>query len=141
MRKRILSLTLSFAVLLSSMSMSAVSVSAANVEETAGTQLQTILMDNDGKNLWVTESWGGANIIPNTIWTTSDLYDYFYNGSLSFEVQSSGQTSFPFRIGITSHSHNEDAVSYTHLDVYKRQTMFMSHSLTSLLNQFNIFLP
>ena len=66
MRKRILSLTLSFAVLLSSMSMSAVSVSSANVEETAGTQLQTILLDNDGKNLWVTESWGGANIIPNT---------------------------------------------------------------------------
>ena len=85
MRKRILSLTLSFAVLLSSMSMSAVSVSSANVEETAGTQLQTILLDNDGKNLWVTESWGGANIIPNTIWTTSDLYDYFYNGSLSFD--------------------------------------------------------
>lgn len=56
MRKRILSLTLSFAVLLSSMSMSAVSVSSANVEETAGTQLQTILLDNDGKNLWVTES-------------------------------------------------------------------------------------
>lgn len=63
MRKRILSLTLSFAVLLSSMSMSAVSVSSANVEETAGTQLQTILLDNDGKNLWVTESWGGANVV------------------------------------------------------------------------------
>lgn len=120
MRKRILSLTLSFAVLLSSMSMSAVSVSSANVEETAGTQLQTILLDNDGKNLWVTESWGGANIIPNTIWTTSDLYDYFYNGSLSFEVQSSGQTSFPFRIGITSHSHNEDVtVNWTDLEKYQ----------------------
>ena len=52
MKKRFLSLAVSFAVLLSSLS--AITVSAANVEETQGTQLQTILVDNDGKNLWTT---------------------------------------------------------------------------------------
>lgn len=36
---------------------------AANVEETPGLQLQTILIDNDGKN-WTTESWGGATMTP-----------------------------------------------------------------------------
>lgn len=96
MRKRILSLTLSFAVLLSSMSMSAVSVSSANVEETAGTQLQTILLDNDGKNLWVTESWGGANIIPNTIWTTSDLYDYFTTAVCRLRCRAADRQVFRF---------------------------------------------
>lgn len=90
------------------------------MEETPGTQLQTILIDNGGKNLWTTESWGGANIIPNTSWTTSDMYDYFYNGTLSFEVKSNGQTSFPFNIGITSHSHNEDVTIYwTSMEKYK----------------------
>lgn len=118
MKKRFLSLAVSFAVLLSSLSV--ITVSAANVEETQGTQLQTILVDNDGKNLWTTESWGGANIVPNTSWTTSDMYDYFYNGTLSFEVKSNGQTSFPFNIGITSHSHNEDVTIYwTAMDKYK----------------------
>lgn len=118
MLKKIMSIALSFAVLFSSMP--AAEVSAANVEETTGTQLQTILLDNDGKNLWVTESWGGANIIPNTIWTTTDMYDYFYNGSLSFEVKSNGQTNFPFRIGLTSHSHNEDVtINWTDIEKYK----------------------
>lgn len=92
----------------------------SNVEETPGTQLQTILIDNDGSNLWTTESWGGANMVPNTSWTTSDMHDYFYNGTLSFEVKSNGQTSFPFNIGITSHSHNEDVTIYwTSMDKYK----------------------
>lgn len=118
MLKKIMSIALSFAVLFSSMP--AAEVSAANVEETTGTQLQTILLDNDGKNLWVTESWGGANIIPNTIWTTTDMYDYFYNGSLSFEVKSNGQTSFSFRIGLTSHFHNEDVtINWTDIEKYK----------------------
>ena len=116
--KKIMSIALSFAVLFSSMPVA--EGSAANVEETTGTQLQTILLDNDGKNLWVTESWGGANIIPNTIWATTDMYDYFYNGSLSFEVKSNGQTSFPFRIGLTSHSHNEDVtINWTDIEKYK----------------------
>ncbi len=118
MKKRFLSIIVSFAVLLSSLSVTM--VSAANVEETPGTQLQTILADNDGKNLWTTESWGGVNIVPNTSWTTSDMYDYFYNGTLSFEVKSNSQTSFSFNIGITSHSHNEDVTIYwTAMDKYK----------------------
>ena len=118
MLKRIISIVLSFSVLFSSMP--AVKAFAANVEETTGTQLQTILIDNDGKNLWTTENWGGANITPNTTWTTSDMYDYFYNGTLSFEVKSNGQTSFPFRIGITSHSHNEDVtLNWTDIEKYK----------------------
>lgn len=118
MKKRFLAMTTCLAVFLSSLS--AVTVSAANVEETSGTQLQTILVDNDGKNLWTTESWGGANIIPNTSWTTSNLYDYFYNGNLSFEVKSDGQTSFPFRIGMASRSHNESVTIYwTDIEKYK----------------------
>ncbi|MGN0574906.1 MAG: glycoside hydrolase family 9 protein [Ruminococcus sp.] len=118
MKKRIISLIASSALLLSSMTSPA--VYAANVEETPGIQLQTILIDNDGSNLWTTESWGGANIVPNTSWTTSDMYDYFYKGNLSFEVKSNGQTSFPFNIGITSHSHNEDVTIYwTSMEKYK----------------------
>ena len=43
-----------------------------------------------------------------------------YNGNLSFEVKSNGQTSFPFRIGITSHSHNEDVtINWTDIEKYK----------------------
>lgn len=118
MKERILSIIMSMVVLISFMP--SVRVFSANVEETSGTQLQTILIDNDGKNSWVTESWGGVNIIPNTSWTTSDMYDYFYNGTLSFEVKSNGQTSFPFRIGITSHSHNEDVtLNWTDIEKYK----------------------
>lgn len=118
MKERILSIIMSMVVLISFMP--SVKVFSANVEETSGTQLQTILIDNDGKNSWVTESWGGVNIIPNTSWTTSDMYDYFYNGTLSFEVKSNKQTSFPFRIGITSHSHNEDVtLNWTDIEKYK----------------------
>lgn len=118
MKERILSIIMSMVVLISFMPY--VRVFSANVEETSGTQLQTILIDNDGKNSWVTESWGGVNIIPNTSWTTSDMYDYFYNGTLSFEVKSNGQTSFPFRIGITSHSHNEEVtLNWTDIEKYK----------------------
>lgn len=118
MKERILSIIMSMVVLISFMP--SVRVFSANVEETSETQLQTILIDNDGKNSWVTESWGGVNIIPNTSWTTSDMYDYFYNGTLSFEVKSNGQTSFPFRIGITSHSHNEDVtLNWTDIEKYK----------------------
>ena len=73
---------------------------AGNAEETPGCQLQTILIDNDGKNLWTTESWGGANILPNTSWTTTDAYDYYYNGVLSFEAKSNGAEPLSFMIGL-----------------------------------------
>ena len=129
MKERILSIIMSVVVLISFMP--SIRVFSANVEETSGTQLQTILIDNDGKNSWVTESWGGVNIIPNTSWTTSDMYDYFYNGTLSFEVKSNGQTSFPFRIGITSHSHNEDVtLNWTDIEKYK-DTIVASPDWTS----------
>ncbi len=69
---------------------------AGNAEETPGCQLQTILIDNDGKNLWTTESWGGANILPNTSWTTTDAGDYYYNGALSFKAKSNGAEPLSF---------------------------------------------
>ena len=115
---RFLTVCLSTVICLTAMPYTA--VYAANVEETGGTQLQTILLDNDGKNLWTTESWGGANILPNTSWTTSDLYDYFYHGYLEFEVKSNGEPNLPFYVGITSHSHNQTVTLYwTDLEKYK----------------------
>lgn len=114
---RFIALCLSSAILTTAMPFTA--VYSANVEETTGTQLQTILIDNDGKNLWNTENWGGANILPNTSWTTSDMYDYFYNGFLEFEVKSNGEANLPFYVGITSHSHNKSVTLYwTDLEKY-----------------------
>ena len=46
MKERILSIIMSMVVLISFMP--SVRVFSANVEETSGTQLQTILIDNDG---------------------------------------------------------------------------------------------
>lgn len=95
---------------------------AGNAEETPGCQLQTILIDNDGKNLWTTESWGGANILPNTSWTTTDAYDYYYNGALSFETKSNGTEPLSFRIGLSSHCHAESVSLYwTDLEQYKEK--------------------
>ena len=95
-------------------------VSAGNAEETPGCQLQTILIDNDGKNLWTTESWGGANILPNTSWTTTDAYDYYYNGTLSFEAKSNGTEPLSFWIGLSSRRHAETVSLYwTDLEQYK----------------------
>ena len=79
--------------------LSAYPVHAGNAEETPDYQLQTLLIDNDGKNLWTTESWGGANILPNTGWTTTDAYDYYYNGVLTFEAKSNASEPLSFWIG------------------------------------------
>lgn len=123
--KKIFSLILSCSILLSSIPLT--KVSAANVEETIGTQLQTILIDNDGKNLWTTESWGGQNLTPNTSWTTSDWYDYFYNGELSFDVKSNTGTDLTFYVGLTSHSHNETVtIRWTDLEQYKNKVVATS---------------
>ena len=95
-------------------------VFAGNAEETPGCQLQTILIDNDGKNLWTTESWGGANILPNTNWATTDAYDYYYNGTLSFEAKSNGTEPLSFWIGLSSRRHAETVSLYwTDLEQYK----------------------
>ncbi len=54
-RKRVLAAVISAAML--SAAVPCGGIWAANVEETPGVQLQTIVIDNDGKN-WTTESWG-----------------------------------------------------------------------------------
>ena len=100
--------------------LSCIPANAGNAEETPGYQLQTILIDNNGTDLWTTESWGGANILPNTSWATTDAYDYRYNGTLSFEVKSNAQEPLSFWIGMSSHSHNETVTLYwTDMDAYK----------------------
>ena len=92
LKKRILSACTGAAILLSAFS--GLSVSAANVEETPGIQLQTILADNNGTNLWTTQIWGGEHILLNPIWTATDLQDYYYNGNLTFEVKSNSTCNF-----------------------------------------------
>ncbi len=110
-------------LLSAAVSMSVLSVfpaNAGNVEETPGCQLQTLLIDNDGKNLWTTESWGGANILPNTSWTTTDAYDYYYNGVLTFDVKSNASEPLSFWIGLSSHYHAGTVSLYwTDLEQYK----------------------
>ena len=70
MRKRVQAVMLSTIMVVSSIPTP--SVNSANVEETQGNQLQTILVDNDGKD-WTTLSWGGVTMTPNTNWTTLDI--------------------------------------------------------------------
>ena len=96
-------------------------VSAGNVEETEGIRLQTLLFDNSGTNLWTSESWGGANIIPNhPRWTTTDISDYYYNGQLSFEVKSNGEEQLSFKMGLSSKSHAKDVTIYwTNMEAYQ----------------------
>lgn len=85
---------------------------AANVEETPDYQLQTILVDNNGENLWTTRSWGGENILPNTDWNTSDISQYYENGILTFEAKSNSSEPLSFRIGFSSNSHGENVTIY-----------------------------
>ncbi len=105
---------------------------AANVQETDGIQLQTILIDNDG-NDWTTESWGGATMTPNTNWTTLDIQDYYENGELSFEVKNNGSGTVKFRLGLVSRNHAvETRIYWTDLEQYKdlsAGTQWTSYSL------------
>ena len=82
-------------------------VSAANVEEKPGFQLQTILIDNWGNN-WRTEGWGGQNLTPNMSWTTLTIRDYYENGLLNFEVRNTGDGDKNFNIGLRSKRHGVD---------------------------------
>ncbi len=94
-------------------------IDAANVEETEGVQLQTILIDNNG-NDWTTKSWGGHTMTPNTNWTTLDIEDYYENGVLSFEVKNNGTGSVNFRLGLYSKCHGETvSIMWTDLEQYK----------------------
>ncbi|MDD6278536.1 MAG: glycoside hydrolase family 9 protein [Oscillospiraceae bacterium] len=115
--KRILAAVLS-TVMLSSAVISG-GAWAANVEETPGLQLQTILIDNDGKN-WTTENWGGQNMTPNTSWTTLLLGDYYENGYLNFEVKNNNSSTVEFNIGLTSKKHNEQVrIYWTDMEEYQ----------------------
>ncbi len=92
---------------------------AANVEETEGIQLQTILIDNNG-NDWTTLSWGGATMTPNTNWTVLDVQDYYENGVLEFEVKNNGTGDVKFNLGLVSRNHGvETRIYWTDMDEYK----------------------
>ena len=128
--KRIMAIALGAMILLASMPL--FGVSAANVQDNPDLQLQTILIDNDGKN-WTTESWGGANLTPNTNWTTLTIRDYYENGYLNFEVRNTGSGNCNFRIGLVSHCHNETTrIYWTDMAEYKNisaGTSWTSYSL------------
>ncbi len=92
---------------------------AANVQETDGIQLQTIVIDNDGKD-WTTESWGGATMTPNTNWTSLDVQDYYENGTLNFEVKNNSSGTAYFYIGLLSKQHGTTTqIHWTDLDGYE----------------------
>ena len=115
---RILASILCVAVLFTAMPIT--SVFGANVAETNGIQLQTILVDNDGKNSWMTESWQGANILPNTSWTTSDITEYYANGYLNFKVRNTKSGNSYFMVGLRSKCHGETvSIYWTDLEKYK----------------------
>lgn len=129
-RKRITAAALGAVILFTSASGSA--VSAANVQDNPDLQLQTILIDNDGKD-WTTESWGGATMTPNTNWTTLTIRDYYENGRLNFEVCNTGTGNVSFRIGLVSHRHGETTrICWTDMTKYKDMnagTSWTSYSL------------
>ena len=83
------------------------SVNSANVEETQGNQLQTILVDNDGKD-WTTLSWGGVTMTPNTNWTTLDISDYYENGTITFDVKNNNSGMVNFVLSLASHEHGKE---------------------------------
>ncbi len=102
-RTRILSAAIGCVMLLSSMP-----VTAANVEQTPGYQLQTILIDNNGKD-WTTTTWGGQNLTPNTNWTTLTIEDYYENGTISFDVINNGTGTVNFNFGLASYEHGKES--------------------------------
>lgn len=117
MKKRVQAIMISTIMCVSSIPVS--SVNSANVEETQGNRLQTILIDNDGKD-WTTLSWGGATITPNTNWTTLDISDYYENGTLSFEVKNNNTGTVNFAFALASRMHGEEVrIRLTDLEKYK----------------------
>lgn len=112
----------------------AMNIWAADVEETPGLQLQTILINNDGKD-WTTQSWGGHTMTPNTNWTALRLEDYYENGILQFEVINNGTADgVSFRIGLASKKHGvKSQINWTDMEEYKGKmtadTQWKSYSL------------
>lgn len=116
-KKRILAAAVSSVMIFNVMPLSG--ISAANVQETPGIQLQTILIDNNG-NDWTTKSWGGDTMTPNTNWTALSISDYYENGYLNFEVKNNGTGDVSFKIGLVSHNHGKETrVFWTDLEEYK----------------------
>ena len=115
--KQIIALVLSISMLMSAHL--PLNLSAADVEETPGLQLQTILIDNNGSS-WTTASWGGQNMTPDNCWRTFLLGDYYENGCLSFEVKNDNSSTVEFNIGLTSKSHNETVrIYWTDMEDYQ----------------------
>ncbi len=138
-RRRILSFITTITVI-SGMSCT-YNVNAANAGETAGIQLQDILIDNDGKD-WTTLSWGGATITPNTNWTNLTIRDYYENGKLEFEVKNNTEGTAKFWLGLISKKHDEttnikwtDMEKYSNLNVGSEWTS-MSFSIKELVDAF-----
>lgn len=114
---RIMAAILSASVLL--YSQLPMQLSAATVEETPGLQLQTILIENNGKE-WTTASWGGQNLTPDNCWRTFTLGDYYENGYLYFEVKNSTSSTVQFNIGLSSKKHGEQVKIYwTDMEAYQ----------------------
>ena len=130
-KKRAISLMIAVALLFTSLF--DFGTFAANVVETEGLQLQTILIDNNGKN-WTTLSWGGVTMTPNTNWTTLTIHDYYENGKLNFDVINNGTGEVSFKIGLVSKEHGESTtILWTNMDKYKgaitASTEWTSYSL------------
>ncbi len=114
---RILASALSASMLLSMQL--PMNLSAADVEETPGLQLQTILIENNGKE-WTTASWGGQNLTPDNCWRTFMLGDYYENGYLNFEVKNSTSETVEFNIGLSSKKHGvQSKIYWTDMDKYE----------------------
>ena len=120
MKKRIFSALLSGIFLAAQLT--AFPVSAGNVEETPGIQLQTLLLNNDGKD-WTTESWGGRNLVVNTGYTVTNLRDYVENGIVELDVRNTEPEEVKFKLGLVSKTHGvRNQIYWTDLPEYDNLT-------------------
>ena len=117
--KKILACIMAAAIMLT---VTPITSMGANVQDNPGFQLQTILIGNEGR-VWTTEGWGGANLTPNTSWTTLTLRDYYENGLLKFEVRNTGDGNKNFNIGLRSKRHGvDDTINWTSANAGKALT-------------------
>ena len=102
MKKRIISALLCAAFLTANLT--ALPANCGNVEEIPGIQLQTLLLNNDGKE-WTTESWGGRNLLVNNRYTVTNLRDYVENGIVELDVRNTEPEEVKFKLGLVSKTH------------------------------------
>ena len=96
---------------------------AGNVEETPGIQLQTLLLNNEGKD-WVTESWGGRNLVVNTGYTVTNLRDYVENGVVELDVRNTDSEEVKCKLGLVSKTHGvRNAIYWTDMPDYADLTV------------------